>query len=109
MNSADVATVIESVLTTQKISHLTPEQMPVLLHHVFHRASTPQRIQVAEVVFRHERANANASCAMRCSLIRASEICRRLQVRTRGAASKKSCLTFEVGQTNPQDRPMMHC
>ncbi len=60
MNSADVATVIESVLTTQKISHLAPEQMPVLLHHMFHSASTPVRIQVAEVVFRHERAHGNA-------------------------------------------------
>ena len=60
MNSAnDVVAAVEALLTTEKIPDLQPPEMSALLHYMFHGASAPLRIRVAEVVFRHERAHRN--------------------------------------------------
>jgi hypothetical protein len=54
-----VTATIEAVLTSQKIPDLQPPEMSALLHYMFQSASAPLRIQVAEVVFRHDRAHRN--------------------------------------------------
>ena len=53
MKSAnDVVAAVEAVLTTPKIPDFEPQEMLALLHYMFHNASAPLRIRVAEVAFR---------------------------------------------------------
>jgi hypothetical protein len=58
--SDSLSRALESVLASKKIPALEPREMPALLHYMFHNASAPLRIQVAEVVFRYDRTHPNS-------------------------------------------------
>jgi len=116
MHSADyLNTVFESLLTTQKIPELKEVQMQAFLHYLFHSASTPLRLQVAEVVFRNERSHAHAldlflACVLplaeRCARRRAARFLHpsewRVEVMYDGAVSMVIEL-FHKGQAREDD------